>query len=60
VDALLRFTERFQLPVITTPDGKGIVPESHRLCAGVFHESGHSSAWKAFRHADVVPPSGTR
>jgi acetolactate synthase-1/2/3 large subunit len=53
-DAVLRFIERFQLPLITTLDGKGIVPESHRLCAGVFHESGHSSAWKAFRHADVV------
>jgi acetolactate synthase-1/2/3 large subunit len=53
-DAVLRFIERFQLPLITTLDGKGIVPESHRLCAGVFHESGHSSAWKAFRHADVI------
>ncbi|OBG30223.1 thiamine pyrophosphate-binding protein [Mycobacterium sp. 852002-51057_SCH5723018] len=53
-DVVLRFIERFQLPLITTLDGKGIVAESHPLCAGVFHESGHSSAWKAFREAEVV------
>jgi len=57
-DAMLRFIERFQLPLITTLDGKGIVAESHPLCAGVFHESGHSSAWKAFREADVVVAVG--
>ncbi|GAA4491584.1 acetolactate synthase large subunit [Rhodococcus olei] len=53
-DVMLRFIERFQLPLITTLDGKGVVAESHPLCAGVFHESGHSSALKAFRDADVV------
>jgi acetolactate synthase-1/2/3 large subunit len=53
-DVMLRFIERFQLPLVTTLDGKGVVAESHPLCAGVFHESGHSSAWKAFREADVV------
>ena len=35
-------------------DGKGIVSERHPLAVGVFSESGHSSAWKAFREADVV------
>jgi thiamine pyrophosphate-dependent acetolactate synthase large subunit-like protein len=49
-----RFAERFQVPVITTLDGKGVIAESHPLCVGVFSESGHSSAWKAFREADVV------
>ena len=52
--AILRLIERVQIPLVTTLDGKGIVSESHPLCAGVFHESGHSSAWKAFRRADVV------
>jgi acetolactate synthase I/II/III large subunit len=52
--AILHLVERFQIPVVTTLDGKGIVSESHPLCAGVFHEGGHSSAWKAFRHADVI------
>jgi len=46
--------ERFQIPLLTTLDGKGIVPESHSLAIGLFCDSGHSSAWKAFREADVV------
>jgi len=46
--------ERFQIPLVTTLDGKGIVPESHSLAIGLFCDSGHSSAWKAFREADVV------
>jgi acetolactate synthase-1/2/3 large subunit len=46
--------ERFQIPLVTTLDGKGIVPESHPLAIGLFCDSGHSSAWKAFREADVV------
>ena len=49
-----RFAERFQVPVVTTLDGKGVIAEDHPLCVGVFSESGHSSAWKAFREADVV------
>ncbi|MGB8021892.1 MAG: thiamine pyrophosphate-binding protein [Candidatus Nanopelagicales bacterium] len=49
-----RFVERFQVPLVTTLDGKGVLPENHPLCVGVFSESGHSSAWKAFREADVV------
>ncbi len=49
-----RFVERFQIPLVTTLDGKGVVAESHPLCVGVFCDSGHSSAWKAFREADVV------
>ena len=53
-EAVLHFVERFQIPLLSTLDGKGIIDESHPLCAGVFHESGHASAWKAFREADVV------
>jgi acetolactate synthase-1/2/3 large subunit len=49
-----RFIERFQIPLLTTQDGKGVVSEGHRLCVGVFCDSGHASAWKAFREADVV------
>lgn len=52
--AVLHFVERFQVPLVTTLDGKGVISESHPLVAGVFHESGHASAWKAFRDADVV------
>src|SRR5215217_4801268 len=57
-DVVKRFIERFQVPLVTTLDGKGIVAESHPLVAGVFHESGHSSAWKAFREADTVMALG--
>ncbi|MGC5561751.1 thiamine pyrophosphate-binding protein [Streptomyces sp. FR-108] len=49
-----RLMERFQIPLVTTLDGKGIVSEGHPLAVGVFADSGHSSAWKAFREADVV------
>jgi acetolactate synthase-1/2/3 large subunit len=49
-----RLIERFQIPLLTTLDGKGIVAEGHPLSAGVFADSGHSSAWKTFRQADVV------
>ncbi len=49
-----RFVERFQVPVVTTLDGKGVVAEGHPLCVGVFSDSGHTSAWKAFRQADLV------
>jgi acetolactate synthase-1/2/3 large subunit len=49
-----RFIERFQIPIVTTQDGKGVVAEGHPLCVGVFCDSGHASAWKAFLDADVV------
>jgi acetolactate synthase-1/2/3 large subunit len=52
--ALRTLVERFQIPFVTTLDGKGIIPEDHPLALGVFGDSGHSSAAKAFIHADVV------
>ncbi|ALG09702.1 acetolactate synthase-1/2/3 large subunit [Kibdelosporangium phytohabitans] len=30
-DQLIEFAERFDIPVMTTPGGKGLFPESHRL-----------------------------
>jgi len=48
------FVERFQIPFVTTLDGKGIIPEDHPLALGVFADSGHASAAKAFLKADVV------
>jgi acetolactate synthase-1/2/3 large subunit len=53
-DQVRRLIERFQIPLLTTLDGKGIVAEGHPLCVGVFGDSGHASAWKAFREARVV------
>lgn len=56
--AVKEFIERFQIPLLTTLDGKGIVSENHPLSAGVFCDSGHTSAWKAFMNADVVVAIG--
>ena len=52
--AVKRLIERYQIPLLTTLDGKGIVDENHPLSVGVFGDSGHSSAWKAFVEAKVV------
>ena len=51
---LLTLVERFQIPFATTLDGKGILPENHPLALGVFADSGHAAAGKAFVHADLV------
>jgi acetolactate synthase-1/2/3 large subunit len=51
---LLKLVERFEIPFVTTLDGKGILPENHRLAQGLFADSGHASAANAFIHADVV------
>jgi acetolactate synthase-1/2/3 large subunit len=56
--AVKEFIERFQIPLLTTLDGKGIVSENHPLSVGVFCDSGHPSAWKAFMNADVVVAIG--
>jgi acetolactate synthase-1/2/3 large subunit len=52
--ALRELAERYQIPVVTTMDGKGIIPEDHGLAVGVLAESGHVSACKAFHKADIV------
>ncbi|HZC56423.1 MAG TPA: thiamine pyrophosphate-binding protein [Xanthobacteraceae bacterium] len=51
---LQAFVERFQIPFATTLDGKGIIAEDHPLALGVFADSGHASAGKAFVTADFV------
>jgi acetolactate synthase-1/2/3 large subunit len=51
---LRAFVERFQIPFVTTLDGKGTIAEDHPLGLGVFADSGHGSAAKAFLRADLV------
>jgi len=36
LDALVIFAERYGIPVMTTPDGKGVFPESHPLSLRVY------------------------
>jgi acetolactate synthase I/II/III large subunit len=55
---LRAFAERFQVPVLTTLDGKGIIPEAHPLAAGVFADTGHESAHDLLIDADVVVAVG--
>jgi acetolactate synthase I/II/III large subunit len=51
---LQAFVERLQIPFATTLDGKGIIDEDHPLGLGVFCDSGHAAAGKAFVAADLV------
>jgi acetolactate synthase I/II/III large subunit len=51
---LRRFVDRFQIPFVTTQDGKGIIAENHPLALGVFASAGNAGARDAFKHADVV------
>jgi acetolactate synthase-1/2/3 large subunit len=51
---LQALVERFQIPFATTLDGKGIIDEDHPLALGVFADSGHAAAGKAFVAADLV------
>lgn len=41
---LIKFAERFEIPVASTMVAKGVIPEDHRLSLGVF-------GWYASRHA---------
>ena len=52
------FMERYQVPLVTTMDGKGIVAEDHPLAMGLFCDSGHKSAWEVFLESDVVVALG--
>lgn len=36
LDALVRFAENYGIPVMTTPDGKGVFPEGHSLSLRVY------------------------
>jgi acetolactate synthase-1/2/3 large subunit len=48
------FMERYQVPLVTTMDGKGLVAEDHPLAMGLCCDSGHKSAWEVFLDSDVV------
>ncbi|GAB6261528.1 thiamine pyrophosphate-binding protein [Photobacterium sp. R1] len=51
--ALIRFAERYQIPVATTLKAKGVFPENHPLSLGVFGYSGtrHSTLALLHQHA---------
>lgn len=52
--------ERLQMPVMTTPKGKGVLPETHPLSLGVFGWGGHASAMEYLEGGvDVLFAVGT-
>ncbi len=58
-DELLRFAETANIPVATTPTGKGAFPERHRLSLGCIGRAGTGHANEAARRSDVVVAIGT-
>jgi acetolactate synthase I/II/III large subunit len=50
---LRKFAERFDIPVATTLSGKGLIPETHDLCLGVFGYGGSRWAIDAIRSDEV-------
>lgn len=57
---LRELAERLQCPVMTTPKGKGIFPENHRLSLGVYGLGGHPSAQEYVdKGLDVMLAVGT-
>ena len=51
--------EALNAPVITTPEGKGAIPENHPLSLGVFYY-GHGPAYYALPQSDVILAIGSR
>ncbi|MGE3538431.1 MAG: thiamine pyrophosphate-binding protein [Candidatus Tectimicrobiota bacterium] len=56
---LLALAEALGAPVATTPEGKGVFPEQHRLSLGVGYYGQGACSWAAPK-ADVVLAVGTR
>jgi acetolactate synthase-1/2/3 large subunit len=51
---MLAFVERFQIPLLTTMDGKGVIDEEHPLAIGIFCDSGHKASREIWEDSDVV------
>ena len=55
---LTALAEQLDAPVITTVDGRGAIPEDHRLCVGNYY--GSAGMFKAIQGADVTLAVGTK
>jgi acetolactate synthase I/II/III large subunit len=59
-DALIRFSERSNIPVIVTDTARGAIPESHPNALGPSGFFGSKAASDALKDADVILGVGTR
>lgn len=50
--------EQLQIPVLTTVDGRGVLPESHPLCIGNYYNS--AGMYQAVADADLTLAIGTK
>ncbi|MYC28523.1 MAG: thiamine pyrophosphate-binding protein [Chloroflexi bacterium] len=56
---LADLAEALNAPVITTPEGKGAIPENHSLSVGTFYY-GHGPAYHTLPQSDVILAIGSR
>ncbi len=59
-DQLRAFAEAAGIPVVTTPSGKGTLPETHDLALGVFGTFGTAAANACVAEADLVLIAGSK
>ena len=56
---LAQLAEALNAPVITTPEGKGAIPENNSMSLGTFYY-GHGAAYYTLPQADVILAIGSR
>ena len=55
---VLAFAQSLGVPILTTPNGRGVVPESHELCVGNLYQNPDMA--RALTQADLTIAIGTR
>lgn len=55
---LLTLAEQLDAPVVTTVDGRGVIPETHSLCIGNYYNS--AGMYNALLDADLTLAIGTK
>ena len=53
-EALMEFLSYLRIPVVTSPNGKGVIDETHELSYGAVGRNGPYAANEAARNADVL------
>ena len=59
-ELILQLAQEWQIPVVTTPLGKGVIDEKNDLCMGPVGRNGTLAGNKAARTSDVLLALGTR